>query len=104
MLDAQATVLRNEPEGDPTNYPIATNFTTADATGDPKTAGASGVMGSYSKDELVTDKGSINLHNNPDIPSQIFPATRCKELCLILILLGCRLILNLILKINRYFS
>jgi len=69
MLDAQATAGGQQPEGDPTNYPIATNFTQADTTGEPKTAGASSLMGVYSQDEAVSEKGSVNLHNNPDIPS-----------------------------------
>jgi len=75
MLDAKAAVGGQDPEGDPTNYPIATNFTTADATGDAKTAGASGTMGPYSKDEPVSEKGSVNLHNNPDIPSDQMQGT-----------------------------
>jgi len=69
MLDAKAAAGGQEPEGDPTNYPIATNFTTDDTTGDAKTAGASSMMGAYSQDEPISEKGSVNLHNNPDIPS-----------------------------------
>jgi hypothetical protein len=75
MLDAQAAIGGNEPEGDPTNFPIATNFTKADASGDPKTAGASTIMGPYSTDEQVSEKGSINLQNNPDIPSDRIQGT-----------------------------
>ncbi|MBW4449316.1 MAG: hypothetical protein KME38_21365 [Spirirestis rafaelensis WJT71-NPBG6] len=75
MLDAQAAAGGNEPEGDPTNFPIATNFTKADATGDPKTAGASTIMGPYSTDKQISEKGSVNLHNNPDVPSDEMQGT-----------------------------
>ena len=50
--------------------PIATNFSQADATGDPKLAGASGEMGAISNDDQSAEKGSIKLQNNPDVPSQ----------------------------------
>jgi hypothetical protein len=69
MLDAQIAVGGNQPEGEPTNAPIATNFSGATATGDSKTAGASGVMGSFSTDEPSSEKGSVNLQNNPDVPN-----------------------------------
>ncbi len=75
MLNAQAAAGGQEPEGDPTNYPIATNFIKVDTTGDPKTAGASSMMGAYSTDEAVSEKGSVNLHNNPDIPSDQMQGT-----------------------------
>ncbi|MBD2196832.1 MULTISPECIES: hypothetical protein [Calothrix] len=75
MLDAQVVAGRNEPEGDPINYPIATNFVKADATGDPKTAGSASMMGTYSPDEPVSEKGSVNLHNNPEIPSEQMQGT-----------------------------
>ncbi len=69
MLDAQVAARGNQPEGDPTAYPIATNFSGATATGDAKTAGASGVMGSFSTNEQSAEKGSVNLQNNPDVPN-----------------------------------
>lgn len=69
MLDAQVAAGENQPEGDPIAYPIATNFSGATATGDSKTAGASGVMGSFSTDEPSSEKGSVNLQNNPDVPN-----------------------------------
>ncbi|MBD0388279.1 MAG: hypothetical protein ICV54_17675 [Nostoc sp. C3-bin3] len=76
MLDAQATIGENEPEGNPTNFPIATNFTKAEASGDPKTAGASTIMGTYSSaNEQLSEKGSVNLHNNSEIPSDQMQGT-----------------------------
>ena len=69
MLDAQVAARGNQPEGDPIAYLIATNFSGATATGDSKTAGASGVMGSFSTDEPSSEKGSVNLQNNPDVPN-----------------------------------
>jgi hypothetical protein len=68
MLDAQVAA-GNQPEGDPIAYPIATNFSGGTATGDAKTAGASTVMGPYSTNEQSSEKGSVNLHNNPDVPN-----------------------------------
>ncbi|MBD2459569.1 hypothetical protein H6G89_00805 [Oscillatoria sp. FACHB-1407] len=68
MLDAHAEVGGNQPEGEPVNAPIATNFSGATTTGDPKTAAASGEMGAFSTDASSAEKGSINLQNNPDIP------------------------------------
>ncbi|MBW4562770.1 MAG: hypothetical protein KME32_16800 [Mojavia pulchra JT2-VF2] len=75
MLDAQAAAGGNEPEGDPTNFPIATNFPKAGVSGDPKTAGASTIMGPDSTDEQNSEKGSVNLQNNPDIPSDEMQGT-----------------------------
>lgn len=66
-LDAQAG--GNHPQGEPANAPIATNFSDVEATGDPKTAGVSGEMGAFSKDAPLAEKGSVNLHNNPEIPN-----------------------------------
>lgn len=75
MLDANIAAGENQPEGDPTNFPIATNFSKATATGDPKTAGASTVIGPYSTDEQSSDKGYVNLQNNPDVPNDQMQGT-----------------------------
>lgn len=69
LLDAGATAGGNQSEGEPIEAPIATNFSSATATADPKTAGVSGEMGAFSTNDLSTEKGSVNLHNNPDVPS-----------------------------------
>ena len=68
MLDAQATA-GNQPEGEPITEAIATNFSGGAATGDAKTAEASSVMGPYSTDQQSSEKGSVNLQNNPDVPN-----------------------------------
>lgn len=68
MLDADIEARENQPEGEPINAPIATNFSDTSATGDPKIAGAAGEMGAFSSSERSTEKGSVNLHNNPDVP------------------------------------
>ncbi|MCG6138630.1 MAG: hypothetical protein MET45_29120 [Nostoc sp. LLA-1] len=67
MLDAQAVAGEQTPEGDPINFPIATNFTQANTTGDPKTAGVSTDKVTDFTDEQKTERGSVNLFNNPDI-------------------------------------
>lgn len=68
MLDAQIAAGGNQPEGDPTNAPIATNFSRETTTGDAKTAGASTIMGPYSEQQ-PSEKGRVNLQNNPDVPN-----------------------------------
>ena len=52
------------------HIPIASNFSsTTGTTGDAKTAGASTIAGSYLADGEQSEKGVVNLHNNPDVPS-----------------------------------
>lgn len=68
MLDAHAATGETQPEGEPTDYPIATNFSSASTTGDPKTADVSAARGPYSADRESPDKGRVNLHNNPNVP------------------------------------
>ncbi|MCC2695386.1 hypothetical protein [Nodularia sp. LEGE 04288] len=69
MLDAQAVAGEQEPQADPTNFPIATNFTQAQSTGDSKTAGVSTDMKTDVTDEQTSEKGAVNLLNHPDIPN-----------------------------------
>lgn len=67
MLDANITAGETtNPEAEEFADPIATNFSTANPVGDPKTAGASGEMGAFSTDTPSTEKGAVNLHNNPN--------------------------------------
>ncbi|HYW18198.1 MAG TPA: hypothetical protein VE956_02615 [Nodularia sp. (in: cyanobacteria)] len=66
-MDAQAVAGEQEPQGDPTNFPIATNFTQAKSTGDPKTAGVSTSVKTDFTNEQKSEKGSVNLLNNTDI-------------------------------------
>jgi hypothetical protein len=48
-------------------HPLASNFSSATGTtGEAKTAGSSTIAGSYSADGEQTEKGVLNLHNNPD--------------------------------------
>lgn len=68
LLDAAIATGGNQPEGEPIEAPIATNFSEATATGDPKTAGVSGEMGAFSADNPSGEKGSVNLQDNPDVP------------------------------------
>ena len=48
MLDADREAGGNQPQGEPVNAPIATNFSSTTTAGDPKLAGASGEMGAFS--------------------------------------------------------
>ena len=68
MLDADVAAGGNQAAGEPIDAPIATNFSTASGTGDPKTAGVSGEMGPFSTQDASAEKGAVNLHNNPDVP------------------------------------
>lgn len=68
MLDAQAAARDNQPQGDPIEAPIATNFSKATAAGDAQTAGVDVSMESSIQEESSSQKGSINLQNNPDAP------------------------------------
>ncbi|MBD1834975.1 hypothetical protein H6F61_20320 [Cyanobacteria bacterium FACHB-472] len=70
VLDANiAAGTSTNPEGEAIAHPIASNFSSATGTGDAKTAGASTISGSYSTDGEQTEKGVVNLHNNPDVPA-----------------------------------
>lgn len=71
MLDTniEAEAEGNQPEGEPLDAPIATNFSRATATGAPKTVGANSEMGSFSTNKSAVETGTVNLHNNPNVPS-----------------------------------
>ncbi|MBW4421824.1 MAG: hypothetical protein KME13_21825 [Myxacorys californica WJT36-NPBG1] len=69
MLDAHVEAGGTQPEGEPVNNAIATNFSDTTGAGDPKTAGVAGEMGAFSTDDPSAEKGSVNLHNNPDVPA-----------------------------------
>jgi hypothetical protein len=70
MLDADIAARENtNPEAEEFADPIATNFSSATATGESKTAEVSGEMGAFPSDSPSTEKGSVNLHNNPDVPN-----------------------------------
>lgn len=68
MLDATIEAGAPQPEGTPISDPIATNFSTATDTDTAKTAGVSGEMGAFEKEQPIAEKGAVNLHNNPDVP------------------------------------
>ncbi|KOP23018.1 hypothetical protein AMR41_28485 [Hapalosiphon sp. MRB220] len=71
MLCANAAAAETtNPQSEAIANPIATNFSGANATGDPKTAGVSGIRGPYSTDEQSSEKGFVNLQNNPDVPNE----------------------------------
>ncbi len=69
MLDARAAVGEAQPEGDPVEYPIATNFSTASASGDAKTADVATVSGPFTADQS-SERGQVKLQNNPDTPGE----------------------------------
>ena len=69
MLDADREAGGNQPQGEPANVPIATNFSSTTTDGDPKLAGASGEMGAFSGDQQSAEEGSVQLQSNPDVPS-----------------------------------
>lgn len=69
VLDANnAAGVSTNPEGEPIAHPIATNFSSQTGQADAKTAEASTIAGPYSTDGEQTEKGRVNLHNNPDVP------------------------------------
>lgn len=69
VLDANiAAGVSTNPEGEPIDHPIATNFSSETGQTDAKTAEASTIAGPYSTDEEQSEKGRVNLHNNPDVP------------------------------------
>lgn len=67
MLDARAEAGEAQPEGDPVDYPIATNFSTASTPVGGKTADVATISGPFAADQEA-DKGQVNLQNNPDVP------------------------------------
>lgn len=67
MLDARAAAGEAQPEGDPVEYPIATNFSTASTPVGGKTADVATISGPFAVDQDL-DKGQVNLQNNPDVP------------------------------------
>lgn len=70
VLDANiAAGETTNPQAEEFADPIATNFSTATATGESRTAEVSGEMGAFTTNSPSTEKGSVNLHNNPDVPS-----------------------------------
>ncbi|MBD2106873.1 MULTISPECIES: hypothetical protein [unclassified Nodosilinea] len=69
MLDAHAAAGEAQPEGDPVESPIATNFSTASTSGDAKTADVATVSGPSTVDQS-SEQGQVNLQNNPDIPGE----------------------------------
>lgn len=73
MLDARAAAGEAQPEGDPVEHPIATNFSTAAGAGDANTADVAGANGPFEAEAGSTDKGKVQLHNNPDVPSGDMP-------------------------------
>lgn len=68
VLDAtiEAGVSTN-PEGEAIANPVATNFSSETGQADAKTAETSTIAGSFSADEAQSEKGRVNLHNNPDV-------------------------------------
>ncbi len=63
-----AAGVSTNPEGEAIANPIATNFSSETAAADAKTAEASTIAGSYSTGQEQSEKGRVNLHNNPDVP------------------------------------
>lgn len=74
MLDAHIAAGGNQPQGDPANYPIATNFSTQTTTGDSQTDGASTIT-ELSSEQQPSQKGRVNLQNNPDVPNDEIQGT-----------------------------
>lgn len=69
LLDANiAAGNSTNPQGEAIANPIATNFSSGTGTGDAKTAEVSTVAGPYLADPKQSDKGSVHLQNNPDVP------------------------------------
>jgi hypothetical protein len=66
---------RLNPQGEAISDPIATNFSSATGTGDNKTAEVSTVAESYSGDEEQSEKGSVHLQNNSNIPDTSLQGT-----------------------------
>ena len=69
VLDGNiAAGTSTNPEGEAIANPIATNFSSETGQADAKTAEASSIAGPYSADGEQSEKGRVNLHNNPDVP------------------------------------
>jgi hypothetical protein len=76
LLDANiAAGVSANPQGEAISDPIATNFSSATGTGDNKTAEVSTVAESYSGDEEQSEKGSVHLQNNSNIPDTSLQGT-----------------------------
>ncbi|KAF3886826.1 MULTISPECIES: hypothetical protein [Nostocales] len=74
LLDANiAAGVSTNPQGEVLADPIATNFSSATRTGNAKTADVSTVAGPYSGDLEQSEKGSVHLQNNPDLPDTNVP-------------------------------
>jgi hypothetical protein len=68
VLDGNiAAGTSTNPEGEAMANPIATNFSSETGQADAKTAEASSIAGPYSADGEQSEKGRVNLHNNPDV-------------------------------------
>ena len=74
MIDAHAAAGADQAQGDPVEHPIATNFSNATAVGDAKTADVAAANGPFEADQ-ATEKGKVNLHNNPDTPNSDLQAS-----------------------------
>lgn len=68
MLDADIAAGAPQPEGAPVSDPIATNFSSTTANGDPKTAGTASEMGTFAAPTATAETGRVNVHRNPDVP------------------------------------
>jgi hypothetical protein len=68
VLDANiAAGASTSPEGEAIAHPIASNFSSQTGQADAKTAGSSTIAGPDSADGEQSEKGVVNLHNNPDV-------------------------------------
>jgi len=70
MLDAQAATGGNQPQGEPVDAPIATNFSGATTVGDPQTTGATTSQGAGTSEEPSLEQGRVNLQRDSDVPEQ----------------------------------
>jgi hypothetical protein len=69
VLDANiAAGASTNPEGEAIANPVATNFSSQTGQAEAKTAEASSIAGPYSAGGEQSEKGRVNLHNNPDVP------------------------------------
>lgn len=69
QLDANiAAGASTHPKQETFTDPIATNFSSGTGTGNAKTADASTVAGPYSGNQEQSEKGTVHLQNNPDLP------------------------------------
>jgi len=68
MLDAQVAAGGTQPQGEPVDAPIATNFSGATTVGDPQTAGVTTSHGVGTSEEPSLEQGRVNLQHDPDVP------------------------------------